>query len=161
MLTIAELKNILPQEGILDHIVIRPEKRGEVISVDQVAVDTQDGLEGDHYGKSGGKRMISLIQKEHLDMIAKWFNLEDIEHLTRRNLVISDINLLSLVDREILIGEDVILKITGHCHPCSRMETNLGPGGYNAMRGHGGLTARVIRGGKIRIGDIVKTLIGV
>ncbi len=70
----------------------------------------------------------------------------------RRNLVVSGINLLALKDRQFWIG-NVLLEGTGICAPCSRMEATLGSGGYNAMRGHGGITARIIRTGTIALGD--------
>ena len=97
---------------------------------------------------------------EHLPVIAALAGLDEVSPAQlRRNIAVRGIPLLALKDRRFQIGE-VILEGTGECHPCSRMEETLGEGGYNAVRGHGGLTARVIRGGVIRLGDEVRPLPG-
>lgn len=103
-----------------------------------------------------GGRQITLLQAEHLSVIAALSGLDEVRpEQLRRNLLISGIPLLALKDRRFWVG-GVLLEGTGECHPCSRMEETLGAGGYNAVRGHGGMTARVITGGPIRTGDAVR-----
>jgi MOSC domain-containing protein YiiM len=94
-----------------------------------------------------------LIQAEHLAVLGALLRRGPVDPtLLRRNLLVRGVNLLALKGRRFRIG-DALLEGTGPCPPCSRMEEVLGPGGYNAMRGHGGLNARVIEGGVIRLGD--------
>ena len=155
-----ELFDTMPQVGTVEWIGLRPEKKAELTEVEKVNVKLSKGFEGDHYKGTSGKREVTLIQKEHLDAVASILKKEKISpSLTRRNIVVSSINLQSLKDRQFSIGEEVVLETTGMCHPCSRMEQNLGPGGYNAMRGHGGITTRVIKEGIIKKGDSVKLII--
>ncbi|OIN58361.1 MOSC domain-containing protein [Arsenicibacter rosenii] len=154
-----ELFEHFAHPGRIDWIGIRPVRRGAIREMEAIEVTTDKGIIGDHYSGTSGKRHITLIQAEHLPVIASYIDLEDVTpDLLRRNIMVSGMNLLALKDHKIRIGEAVILQITGACHPCSRMEQNLGPGGYNAVRGHGGLTARVLQNGTIRVGDPVVVL---
>ncbi len=151
-----EMLDTLPQKGKLEWIGLRPQKRAPLQEVTEATLSLEEGLLGDHYAGESRKRQVTLIQAEHLAVVARLLERESISpQRTRRNLVISGINLLAFAERQFRIGEEVVLEMTGKCHPCSRMEENLGPGGYNAMRGHGGITARVVRAGIIRLGDEV------
>lgn len=152
MESIASLTARHAQPGRLVWIGLRPERLAAVRSVDRVEV-AEDGPTGDH-GRPG-KRAVTLIQSEHLPVIAALVGAGRIDPATlRRNLLISCLNLASLRGRRIGVGK-VVLRITGPCAPCSRMEAALGPGGYNAMRGHGGWCAEVVTPGVIAVGDVV------
>ena len=158
-----------PREGRVDAIWLRTERAGAMRSVSQALAAPGRGLDGDRYGqrhRSAGAshaREITLFQAEHLATLAAWTGLGEIDPAwLRRNLIVSGINLLALrspfADDRCAwhIGGEVMIEITGPCDPCSRMESALGAGGYNAMRGLGGLTARILRGGVIRVGDTLR-----
>ncbi len=88
-------------------------------------------------------------------MIARLLGRDSVDPaLLRRNIVVSGINLLSLNGSAVHDWRCPDGRY-GPCHPCSRMEEAFGPGGYSAVRGHGGITARVLSEGIIRIGESV------
>ncbi|MEO0330393.1 MAG: MOSC domain-containing protein [Bacteroidota bacterium] len=153
------LLDTLPQVGTVTWIGIRTERRAPLQQVDTVLAQAGVGLEGDHFsGKVQSKRQVTLISAEHIQAAASMLHREEIDpSLLRRNIVVKGINLLALKDKQFQLGE-AVLEMSGLCHPCSRMEENLGSGGYNAMRGHGGITARIIKEGVIQVGDEVKVI---
>ncbi len=153
----------VPQRGRLASILLREDRRGTVRAVDDASAVAGLGLVADHrtHGREPdpqARRQVTLIQAEHLPVVAGLVGRDGVApELLRRNLVVAGINLASLHDRRFSIGE-VELEGSGWCHPCSRMEEALGPGGYQAMRGHGGITARVLTSGRLRRDDIVVAL---
>ena len=125
-----------------------------MVAVDQALLEAGRGLRGDRWrGGAAGARQVTLIAAAHLHAVAGFLGLDAVEPARlRRNLVIEGANLLALKGHRFRLGA-ALLEHSGECHPCSRMEEEFGPGGYNAVRGHGGITARVIEGGAIRLGD--------
>ena len=151
---LAKLMSQFPRQGRVEWIGIRPERRAPLASVGQVEAIAGYGLAGDHYAsKTNGKRQVTLIQAEHLEAVAKILGKTEVRvDWVRRNVLVSGINVYALRDRKFKMG-GVVLEGSGTCDPCSRMEEVLGTGGYNAMRGHGGIIARILEGGLIRVGD--------
>jgi MOSC domain-containing protein YiiM len=166
--TLRDLITRVATQGRVEAIVIRPERNEPAQYVDAVKAEPGLGLIGDRRAKNkrtdkaSRKRELSLIQAEHLPLIANWCGIEQLEATRlRRNLVISGVNLLAMkspfadIRLEWQIGNEVCIEVTGPCDPCSKMEAELGSGGYNAMRGHGGVTAMILAAGVIRVGDVV------
>lgn len=158
MITIQALLNTLPQTGTVSWIGLRPYRRATIDVVQQVETIKDTGLVGDRYAGTAGKRQVTLIQAEHLPVMASLLTRESVDPaLLRRNICVSGINLLALKGRSFQIG-DAVLEFTGLCHPCSFMEEVFGDGGYNAVRGHGGITASVVQSGTIRLNDTVRAI---
>ncbi len=156
MQTIAELTERFTQSGTVTWLGIRPERRMEVTIAESIQVTPHGAITGDRYKSRQGKRQVTLIQAEHLPVMASVLGIKEIDPaLLRRNIAVRGINLLALKGHKFAIGS-AVLEFTGLCHPCSRMEEVFGAGGYNAVRGHGGITARVISEGIIKLGSSVQ-----
>lgn len=151
-------KNITP--GKLEWIGLRSERRGPVVLVESVMALAELGLEGDHRCEKipGSARQVTLISREYLEQIAKALSMLPIDPaLLRRNLVISGMDMGLLRFQRLQIGE-AIFETSALCHPCSRMNEALGAGGKQAVMGRGGLCAKIVKAGRIAIGDEVVLL---
>jgi len=138
----AAMEHVVGPQQQVETITIGPEddmdqRRSDIVAAVQ-RVDTGDGVVilTDMFGGTPSNLAISVMNGGKTEVVA-------------------GINLLALKDCRFAIGA-ALLEWSGECHPCSRMEEILGPGGYHAVRHHGGITARVLEGGAIRIGDPVR-----
>lgn len=162
MKTLRDLNAPPHVEGRVEAIIVRAASREAARRIGSTQAITGIGLADDRLGRRGeaelSTRQVTLIQQEHLAVIARLARVALVDPVgLRRNLVISGINLLALKNARLQVGE-AVLEIVGPCQPCSRMEEAIGPGGYAAMRGHGGMTARILTGGSISVGHAVRAL---
>ena len=160
MSPLQELIAAVPQEGCVRWIGVRPASRTAMLELEAVEARREAGLTGDH-SRPGPRnaRQVTLIQWEHLPVISALMGRTEVNPISaqelRRNIAISGINLFSLKGRRFRLGQ-AILETTGWCQPCARLEERLGLGTFQAMRGHGGITARVLQGGIIRLNDALR-----
>jgi MOSC domain-containing protein YiiM len=160
MKTIRDLLKPPHITGRVEAIVVRGDPRQPARCITSTQALAGIGLADDRLGKRGeaelSTRQVTLIQHEHLPVIALLAGVPTVDVAAlRRNLVISGINLIALKNARVRVG-GALLEIVGPCQPCSRMEEAVGVGGYAAMRGHGGMTARVLEAGAIGVGDEVR-----
>lgn len=149
------LAHLVPLDvtGRVDGIVVRPRRRAPVVAVQEW------DLHGAADHARSTKRAVTLISAEHVEAIAATLGEQAIDwRQLRRNVLIRGLNVNSLRGRTFAIGDQVVLEGTGPCDPCSRMPEILGPGGYAAMLGIGGVCAAIVTPGTIRVGDTLRLL---
>lgn len=144
--------------GEVSWIGLRPQRKQPMISVSEVQALYNRGLEGDHrsLSESSSNRQVTIISEEYLTQIAHYLGSSSIlPALVRRNIVVKNINLAALRYQQFKVG-DSVFEATAACPPCAKMELALGPGGVAAMLGHGGICAKVIKEGRIKVGDSIQ-----
>lgn len=145
--------------GVVTWLGVRPARLVPIVECEGIALSPGQGVTGDHYASATqGARQVTVISAEHLTAIASYLDQDSVlPESLRRNVVVRGINLAALKGRRFRLGS-ALLESSGECHPCSKMERLLGAGGYNAVRGQGGITARVLEGGEVRLGDAISAV---
>lgn len=121
--------------------------RQPMAAVPEVHAVADLGLEGDRHARPGGRRQVLLMEAETLGELG--LAPGDV----RENITTAGLPLMDLAaGTRLRLGETVVLELTAECEPCARMD-EVRPGLRKTLEGRRGVLARVLTGGRIRIGD--------
>jgi MOSC domain-containing protein YiiM len=141
-------------------IQIGPRKGEPPIALHEVAAFAGKGLEGDRFFKKRGTYRsklgkgleITLIEEEALAAVEREHALGVSFADTRRNVLVRGVALNDLVGRDFLLG-DVLLRGARLCEPCRRLSALCKKPVVRALAHRGGLNARILVDGVIRVGS--------
>jgi MOSC domain-containing protein YiiM len=120
--------------------------------VDRAVFVADLGIEGCRHARPRSRRQVLLIEEEVLEE----FGLR--AAAVKENVTTRGIDLQSLpMDSRLQLGSEVILWVTGPCHPCSFMD-EIRLGLQEEIRGRRGVLAWVKVGGDVRLGDRIQVL---
>jgi MOSC domain-containing protein YiiM len=146
--------------GALEAIFITANKGQPLVSVPVVQAREGVGLEGDRYAARTGTfsksakvgRDVTLIEAEAIEAAGRDYETPLAASEARRNLLTRGVALNHLVGKRFTIGE-VLFEGVELCEPCKHLETLSRPGVLKALVHRGGLRARIVRDGTLRVGD--------
>ena len=148
--------------GRLVSIYTSPSAGDAVIARSVVSIGPA-GLEGDRYAAGAGSfsrwpaphRAVTLIAQESIDAAEAAFGVSMQRGEHRRNLVVEGVPLEDLRGVRLEIG-DAVLEGVRLCAPCRYLVRVTGQAAaFDALVGRGGLRARVVEPGRVRVGDAV------
>ena len=121
----------------------------------EAAVTPERGVEGDFRGRPGRRQLVVLAAEDWADALAELGGAPSPWTVRRANLLVEGLALSRGPAARLRIGE-VLVELTGECDPCEVMDRQR-PGLRAALEPdwRGGRTARVILGGRLRVGDPV------
>ena len=145
-------------KGQIVSISISPKRGTKKEPVDLVSLD-KGGIIGDgHYGF--GHRQVSILSMENLEIFSREKKREFQAGEFAENLRIDgiDFSRMTILDR-IKIGENVILEFTQKGKKCHGDDCPIYREIGECLMPDVGIFCRVLKGGKIKIGDEVKALL--
>lgn len=146
-------------EGLVLHVHAAPASGAPMRGLDRVEVRADVGLVGDRNARAGSHGQVTLVQAETLAAAEAELGRPIPPGGTRRNVTVAGVELDPRPGRRLRLGP-VLLETTGPAEPCRLMDELLGDGAEQALRGRAGVRARVLEGGRLRVGDAVGTVSG-
>jgi MOSC domain-containing protein YiiM len=147
----------------VEHIYISPEHNyfghhgqpagtSPIIELDEASLVAGKGIEGDRFfaWKEDYKGQITFFSHEvYQDVCASLGVINVPPSVFRRNVIVSGIDLNSLIDQEFEL-QGIRFRGICECSPCHWMDEAFHPGAESALKGRGGLRARILTSGILR-----------
>jgi MOSC domain-containing protein YiiM len=130
----------------------RPPGEEPIFEVATVECVAGRGLRGDRFFdyKDDYKGQITFFSSEVYEDLCRQLDIHNKQiGVLRRNAITRGIDLNTLVGRMFEV-QDVQFQGMAECSPCYWMDTAFGPGAEDALRGRGGLRARILTSGVLR-----------
>jgi MOSC domain-containing protein YiiM len=124
-----------------------------IVSVTEAECIAGGGLVGDRFfeHKPGYKGQITFFSQEVFDSLRTSLELNGKDpSVLRRNVITRGIDLNALIGKVFSI-QGVQFEGTEECRPCYWMDTALAPGAETSLKGRGGLRAKILKGGTLRV----------
>jgi MOSC domain-containing protein YiiM len=147
----------------VEHLYISPEHNyfghhgqpagmAPVIEVDEIECVEGAGIRGDRFFnyKPDYKGQVTFFAIETYERLCQQLQVTRADpSVFRRNIITRGVDLNALIGQEFTV-QNVRFLGTQESAPCYWMEQAFAPGAEAALKGHGGLRAKVLSSGKIR-----------